>query len=140
MATEDLFHELTYYTLTRSREEFMHQYVVDAYGAQTASASDKPIRLVFALIGLYLHVELGCSGKQVQRIHAKLAQRKPPLPQISIPASRGTVSIADVLKAQPGPERDRKIEDWCKSIWAAYDHNRSTIVDLLGSLAPQKTK
>jgi hypothetical protein len=138
VATEDSFHQLTYYTLAQSREEFMHQYVVDAYGAQTAGISDKPIRLVFALVGLYLHVELGCSGRQVQRIHAKLAQRKPPLPQISIPASRGTVSIADVLRAPPGRERDRKIEDWCKSVWTAYGHDRTTIVDLLSSLARQR--
>ena len=108
-ATEDLFHELAYYTLAQPREEFMHQYVVDAYGAQTASAFDKPIRLAFALIGLYLHVELGCNGRQVQRIHTRLARRKPQLPRISIPASRGIISVADVLKAPPGPERDRKI-------------------------------
>jgi len=133
-----LYHELCYYTLAQPREEFMHQYVVDAYGAQTATASDKPIRLVFALVGLYLHVELGCNGRQVQRIHTQLAQRKPSLPQINVPASRGTVSVTDVLSAAPGPERDRKIEDWCKSVWAAYSHNRNAIVGLLGSLSPQK--
>jgi hypothetical protein len=138
MAAEDLFHELSYYTLAKRGEEFIHQYVVDAYGAQSASASDKPIRLVFALVGLYLHVELGCDGRQVQHIHTKLAQRKPVLPQICIPASRGTVSVADVLNVPPGPERDRKIENWCNSVWAANSHNRKAIVDLLGNLAPQK--
>lgn len=138
MSTEDLFHELSYYTLTQPREEFIHQYVVDAYGAQSASASDKPIRLIFALVGLYLHVELGCNGKQVQHIHTKLAQRKPALPQINIQTSMGAVSVADVLNVPPGPERDRKIEDWCNSVWATYSHNREAIVDLLGDLAPQK--
>ena len=138
MATQDLFHELAYYTLARSRDEFMHQYVVDAYGAEVASASDKPIRLVFALVGLYLHVERGYNGREVQHIHTKLARRKTRLPQISIPASRGAVSVSDVLNSAPGPERDRKIEDWCKSVWAAYSHNRDTIVSLLGGLVPQK--
>lgn len=116
----------------------MHQYVVDAYGAQTAGASEKPIRLVFALVGLYLHVELGCNGRQVQRIHTQLAQRKPSLPQIDVPASRGTVSVTDVLNAAPGAERDRKIEDWCKSVWTAYSHNRNAIAGLLGIPSPQK--
>lgn len=138
MATEDLFHELSYYTLAQRREEFIHQYVVDAYGAQSASASVKPIRLVFALVGLYLHVEHGCNGRQVQRIHTQLAQRKPALPQISVPASRGALSIVDVLNVPPGPERDRKIEDWCKSVWAAYSHNRKAVIGLLGNLVPQK--
>lgn len=131
MASPDLFHELSYYTLAHPGEEFLHQYAVDAYGAQTANASDKPIRLVFALVGLYLHVELGCNGRQVQRIHTELAQRKPALPQIRIPASRGRISVSDVLNALPGPERDRKIEDWCESVWAAYSHNRNTIAGLL---------
>ena len=138
MSTEDLFHELSYYTLTQPREEFIHQYVVDAFGAQSASASDKPIRLIFALVGLYLHVELGCNGRQVQYIHTKLAQRKPALPQINIQTPRGAVSVVDVLNVPPGPERDRKIEDWCKSVWATYSHNREAIVDLLGDLAPKK--
>lgn len=137
MATEDLFHELCYYTLAQPREEFMHQYVVDAYGAQTVAASDKPIRLVFALVGLYLHVELQYSGRDVQRIHSKLAQRKFPLPQISVPVSRGTVGIADVLDVPAGPGRDRKIEEWCKSVWAAYSQNRNAIVRLLDRIAQQ---
>lgn len=78
MATEDLFHELTYYTLTRSREEFMHQYVVDAYGAQTASASDKPIRLVFALIGLYLQSSLAVVAS---RSNASMPSLRSPNPR-----------------------------------------------------------
>lgn len=139
MASQDSFHELSYYTLAHPREEFLHQYAVDAYGAQTANASDKPIRLVFALVGLYLHVELGCNGREVQRIHTKLASRKSALPQIRVPASRGRVSVSDVLHAPPGLERDRKIEEWCESVWTAYSHNRNTIADLLSGLVPQKS-
>lgn len=134
MTAEHLFHELSYYTLAQPREEFVHQYVVDAYGAQSADTSDKPIRLAFALVGLYLHVELGCNGREVQRIHTRLAQRKPVLPQFDIPESRGAVRIADVLAAPPGAQRNRKIEDWCESVWMAYRQNRRAIVGLLGCL------
>jgi hypothetical protein len=140
VATEVLFHELAYYTLAQPREEFIHQYVVDAFAAQTASAADKPIRLVFALVGLYLHVERGCNGREVQRVHMELAQHKRLFPEISIPVSRDTVTITDVLNAPPGPERDRKIEEWCESVWAAYSHNRNAILGLLDDAAPQKPR
>src|SRR5438067_3221775 len=49
------------------------QHVVDAYAAQTARASTKPITLAFALVGLYLHLEKNQTGKQVQRVHMLLA-------------------------------------------------------------------
>lgn len=137
MTTEALFHELSYYTLAQRGEEFIHQYAVDAYGAQSASTSDKPIRLVFALVGLYLHVELGCNGRQVQHVHTRLAQRKHALPRISIPESRGAISVADVLDVPPGQRRDRKIDEWCGSVWAAYSHNREAITGLLGELASE---
>lgn len=115
----------------------MHQYVVDAYAAQTACASDKPIRLAFALVGLYLHVELGLNGRQVQRVHTVLARRKRPLPSLDIPESRGVLSMEDVLDAAPGPERNHRIEAWCQSVWDAYGHNRDAVVGLLGDLAVQ---
>ena len=38
------------------------QHVVDAYAAQTARASTKPITLAFALVGLYLHLEKNQTG------------------------------------------------------------------------------
>lgn len=137
MGNDNLFHELSYYTLAQPRDEFIHQYVVDAYGAQTASPSNKPTRLVFSLVGLYLHVDRGCNGREVQRIHTKLARRRPRFPEIDIPSSRGAVSIADVLDVPPGPERNQKIDEWCKSVWLAFRHNRGKIEELLGDLVPQ---
>src|SRR6185295_5352013 len=57
------------YTLERGDAAFIHQHVVDAFIAQNAGEHTKPIGLAFALIGLYLHLERGFSGKQVQRVH-----------------------------------------------------------------------
>jgi hypothetical protein len=73
---DNLYSELAYYTLAHSDPAFIHQYVVDAYTAQTADESSKPISVVFALIGLYLHVEKGYNGKQVQHAHTRLANRQ----------------------------------------------------------------
>ena len=71
---DDLYHELSYYTLAHRDPSFIHQHIVDAYTAQHANETTKPIAVVFALIGLYLHIEKNFTGRQVQRFHMKLAK------------------------------------------------------------------
>ena len=56
------YDELASYTLIHGDPAFIHQHVVDAFGAQHATDHSKPIGVAFALIGLYLHVERGRSG------------------------------------------------------------------------------
>jgi Family of unknown function (DUF5946) len=75
---DDLYHELSCYTLTHPDPSFIHQHIVDAYTAQNANEITKPIAVVFALIGLYLHVEKNFTGRQVQRFHMKLAKIRRP--------------------------------------------------------------
>src|SRR6478736_2672756 len=74
MTPQDSFNELCYYTLAHGDPSFIHQHVVDAFAAQNADEQTKPIKLTFALVGLYLYVEKGFSGKRVQRVHMALAQ------------------------------------------------------------------
>jgi hypothetical protein len=64
------YHELCACTLQHPDPQFfIHQFLVDAYAAQTADEQTKPIELVFALAGLYLHIEKGFTGREVQRAH-----------------------------------------------------------------------
>jgi len=68
MATDlnrDAYNELCCHTLSHDSADFIHQHVVDAFAAQDATTDDKPTRLAFALVGLYLHVEKRSFG-QVQ--------------------------------------------------------------------------
>jgi hypothetical protein len=60
----DLYHELTVYTLSHQDPSFIHQHAVDAFAAQTAGETTKPITLTFALVGLYLRSERQYSGRQ----------------------------------------------------------------------------
>ncbi len=60
------YNELSYYTLALRDPAFIHQHIVDAFAAQTADEHTRPIKLTFALAGLYLHVEKGFTGRQVQ--------------------------------------------------------------------------
>jgi len=56
MQSQELYHELAYYTLSHQSKDFIHQYVVDAFTAQEADNETKPIAIVYALAGLYLHI------------------------------------------------------------------------------------
>jgi Family of unknown function (DUF5946) len=125
------FDELQVYTLTHGDPAFIHQYVVDAWTAQHADEHTKPIALTFALVGLYLHLEKGASGRQVQRIHMALARRKWPWPSFALPGTRGSVTARQVMAASAGPERDRAIEDWCASVWNAFRCDRAPVIESL---------
>lgn len=125
----DAFHELTYYTLGLGDPAFIHQLVVDAFTAQHAE-SFRPIGSVFSLLGLYLHVEHGFTGKQVQLAHMKLARVRRTWQPIPLPAERGAITVHDVLAAPPGPARDAAIERWCASVWQACLSSRPIVAAL----------
>lgn len=130
MPTDDQYNQLACYTLAHPDPAFLHQLVVDAHTAQTATEQTKPIAVVFALIGLYLHLEKGYTGRQVQRAHMQLAKWpntwvKPPLP-----GEIGAIRISHVLAAEPGPARDATIERWCASVWESWHESRQQIVEV----------
>src|SRR5687768_1345624 len=127
----DAYHELMAYTLGHGNVAFIHQHVVDAWAAQHASADDKPIRPAFALVGLYLKIERGFTGRQVQKAHMQLAQRKQSWPLLTLPEHRGDVTALEVMAAAPGEARDRAVDAWCHSVWTEFENNREAIVELL---------
>jgi hypothetical protein len=119
------------YVYTMGRVGFSLQHVVDAYGAQTASDTTKPIGLIFALVGLYLHVERQFSGTEVQKVHVVMGRTRRQWPAVALPPDRGAVTAADVLAAPEGQERDDAIDEWCRSVWAAFHESRPIIVELV---------
>ncbi|MCB9898015.1 MAG: hypothetical protein H6825_08430 [Planctomycetes bacterium] len=127
----EAYDALCCWTLGRGDATFVHQHVVDAYAAQSATPASKPIGIVFALVGLYLHTERGRDGRFVQRVHMALARRRRDWPVLALPEARGDVTARDVLAAPEGPGRDAAIDAWCASVWDAYRAQRATIVALL---------
>jgi Family of unknown function (DUF5946) len=125
------YDQLYLYSATRGRETFILQHVVDAHGAQVATEVTKPIAIVFASVGWYLHVENGFTGLRVQQVHIQLGRKKHQWPKITLPARRGDVTAEDVMKVPEGPERDAAISDWCRSVWEAYWENREVVIHLL---------
>jgi hypothetical protein len=104
---------------------------VDAWTAQRADAGTKPIALTFALVGLYLHVERGLSGKEVQRIHMVLAGGGRSWPSFPLPVARGNITPIEVVASPAGAERDKAIDDWCASVWSAFSESHTAVVQLL---------
>ena len=129
---QDLYNELSYYTLSHTDPSFIHQHAVDAFAAQTANAQTKPITITFALMGLYLYLEKNYSGKQVQMAHMKVAQNKNIVwPRFILPTQRGVVTVADVLQGNPGEERDMLLNKWCVSVWDAYAKSHKQVAGFL---------
>lgn len=127
---QDQYNELAFYTLAHKDPGFIHQHLVDTFLAQHADASTKPIALVFALIGLYLHVEKGYTGKQVQLAHIKMARRRKQWVQPPLTKKRGSITAADVLAQAPGSARDAMIELWSASVWEAWKGSHPQIAEL----------
>lgn len=128
MIFTDTYNELAFYTLAHPDQTyFIHQHLVDAQIAQTADAGTKQISLVFALVGLYLAVEMRYTGRQVQQAHLHLAKDKYSLPAIPLPQNRDEITAANVLCTEPGERRDRMIKSWCASVWEAYKGSQKAI-------------
>lgn len=120
-------YELSYYTLAHADPTFIHQHLVDAYGAQHVSQSQSTIGAAFALAGLYLAVERGFTGRQVQQMHVRMARTSKRWPRFDPPEDLGFLTVADVVAVEPGPGRDEKLMEWCASVWSAWssEHGRA---------------
>jgi hypothetical protein len=86
---------------------------------------------VFALVGLYLYVEKGFTGRKVQKAHMQLAKRSKNWERPLLPGSRGAIAISDVVAAPAGRQRDLLIREWCISVWNAWGKEREQIVTLV---------
>jgi hypothetical protein len=117
----ELYGELAAYTLARGAD-FIHQYGVDAYQAQHAVRSATNLGVAFSLIGLCLAVERGATGLQVQRAHMLLGKIKRDWPRFEMPHQRPTLTVQDVLNAEPGECRDAMLLQWCASVWDSWNH------------------
>lgn len=114
---QDLYNELSLYTLELRDPAFIHQHIVDAYAVQHAGPDAKPIAVVFGLIGLYLYIEKDFTGRQVQRAHMLLARHRRQWVAPPIPRQHAAIGVADVLAAPPGPAREAMIRRWCEAVW-----------------------
>lgn len=127
---QDLYNELSLYTLELRDPAFIHQHIVDAYAVQHAGPGTKPIAIIFGLIGLYLYLEKNFTGCQVQRAHMQLARHRRQWVAPPIPRQQAAIGVADVLAATAGSAREAMIRRWCEVVWQDWRESRSQIVAL----------
>ena len=125
------YDELTSYTLAQTGSEFLHQHLVDCFTLHTATATTKPIGVVFALVGVCLASEYGFTGRQVQLVHIHLARTKQDYPSLTLPDHRGTTTIHDILALTPGHKRDAGLRAWCADVWQAWSAHHANIRHIL---------
>lgn len=128
---QEAFYDLCYYATTHPDPNFIHQYAIDAFAAQTADKKTKPITITFALIGLYLHLKKNFTGKEVQQAHIQLAKHKKIWPNFKLPEKRGDITVFDVIDMLEGSNRDEMIIKWCESVWEAYEENHIQVINLV---------
>ena len=126
-----LMHELSYYTLAHGDPAFIHQHLVDGYGAQHVRQSKSTIGAAFALVGLYLAAERGFTGRQVQKLHMRMGRISKQWPRFEPPEDVGPLTVADVLAVQPGPCRDQELIRWCASVWAGWSSAQDRVREMV---------
>lgn len=134
MQNDELYNELAFYTLSHKGKDFIHQHLVDAYTIQTANENTKPIAIIYALAGIYLHVEKNYTGKEVQQAHLKMSKKSKVFPIIILPKNRGAITISDIIKIDDPKEKKVAIHKWCESIWQAFSSQHQIIIETTESL------
>jgi hypothetical protein len=124
------YQELSAYDMERARPDFLHQEVVDAYAAQHPGPPAKPISTWFALVGLHLALDLGLTGKGVQRAHMKLGRHKRKWPALARPDDLSCMTAADVMRELPGDTRDRGLIRWANQVWQCWTPVHAAIATL----------
>lgn len=126
-----LYYDVSFYTLGKRDPFFLHQVLVDADGAQHYKMGAPRIGLAFALIGLCLVLEHDYSGKDVQNAHIRLAAKRKDWPQFEPSTQKTPLTIADVLAAPPGDERDAVMMQWAAAVWDTYTHEQQHVREML---------
>ena len=114
------YSDLQCYSVAKQDPGFIHQHVVDTYAAQHAGGTTRNITVAFGLIGLYLALEKGYSGKQVQLAHMKIAKIRKDWPRLEPPAEPADLTVMDVLQAVTDAEKDEMIRRWMAAVWKSW--------------------
>ncbi len=112
--------DLMCYTVAKQDPEFIHQHAVDTHAAQHAGGPTRNITVAFGLIGLYLALEKGYTGRQVQLAHMSIAKTKKTWPRLEPPRQPAVLTVMDVLQAGTDAERDAMIRKWMRAVWESW--------------------
>ena len=116
-----MYSDLQCYTVAKQDPEFIHQHAVDTYAAQHAGGPTRNITVAFGLIGLYLAVEKGYTGRQVQLAHMRITKVRNDWPRSEPPGQPAPLTVMDVLQAGTDAQRDAMIRKWMGAVWGSWE-------------------
>ena len=125
------YYELTALTLSLRDAEFIHQVAVDAYAAQHFSDDMKPIRLAFALIGLYLACQKGYTGKEVQKAHMQLGKVRRDWPGFGKPLRVNALTVVEVMNGINKKNCREQVMNWANTVWKDWSPAHETVKKLV---------
>ena len=129
-----LYGEVTGKAMTDPVLGGLHQLTVDSYAAQHPRAAGPTITTAFALIGLHLALEKGCSGIQVRDAHQRLARERKRWPAFRAPAGLKAIAltILDVAISSSRDEHRDALDRWARAVWSAWSPEHEIIAELAG--------
>jgi len=60
-------------------------------------------------------------GRQVQLAHMKIGRRKLDWSKLEPPKHHTELTVLDVLRTDPGRERDEMIMRWARAVWQSWE-------------------
>ncbi|MBO9727273.1 MAG: hypothetical protein J7623_01415 [Chitinophaga sp.] len=132
----DLFQQLSARTFALEHPDFHHQLAIDAYSAQHAGGIAKGITTAYALIGLYLALELRYTGRQVQHIHSIIPKQQ--WGPITPPGQPAAITVQEVLKAGTNDALYAAIRKWAKSVWDSWALHHEWVKEKASPFVEQK--
>jgi hypothetical protein len=104
--------------------------VIDAYAVQHHGKPERrAIQSVNAhLVALYLQVEKGYNDAQVNTALQRVLRFADQFVWLAPPPPNGTLTVADILKAETPEEQAAAIEAYARDIWRSWQVHRSTVL------------
>jgi hypothetical protein len=121
------YSDLMCYTVSKQDPGFIHQHVVDSYAAQHAGGPTRPITIAFGLIGLYLALEKGYTGRQVQKAHMKIAKIQKDWPFPEPPHRHAGLTVIDVVLEATDNKKETSIRKWMESVWEIWEERHEWV-------------
>ena len=86
------------------------------------------------LIGMYLALEKGHTGRQVQRAHTRIAKARKDWPRLEPPVHPADLTVREILQTKTGAERESMIHRWMVAVWESWADRKDWVREITSSL------
>lgn len=107
----------------------VHRLSVDAYAAQhPGEPTPQSMKSVGVhLIRLHLNLERGFDVRESNQVMVRASGQKHRFHWLEPPASRGRVTVVEVLEADDATAHREAVRRWARSVWEAWGDHHPTV-------------